>query len=147
MNKWLEAAKVIREVMDTAGSMLTEAQAAKVPTLYAPWKPDMVITQEMIDTNQSRYQFGGKVYFAYQPHTSQADWTPDIAASLYKLLDVEHAGTIDDPIPAAVGLTYKKDLYYLEGETLYLCIRQDTNEGTTLHFLPSALVGNYFEIA
>ena len=57
-------------------------------------------------------------------------------------------GTIDDPIPAAAGMEYIYGKYYIEGETVYICKRIGEAEGGTivLQFLPSALVGQYFEV-
>ena len=47
---------------------------------------------------------------------------------------------------AAVGMRYYKDLYYADGDKIYLCTRDDTNgQGTILHYVPSQLVGIYFE--
>ena len=49
---------------------------------------------------------------------------------------------------AAAGMRYYKDLYYLDGGKIYRCIRDDSNgQGTILHYLPSQLVGIYFEEA
>ena len=41
-------------------------------------------------------------------------------------------------------MRYIKGKYYKEGEDIYLCIRDDTGEGTILQYWPSVLVGNYF---
>lgn len=48
---------------------------------------------------------------------------------------------------AVAGMTYIKGLYYTENGTVYRCIRDDSADGsgTSLYYLPSALVGNYFE--
>ena len=64
------------------------------------------------------------------------------------LIDVTHAGTIDDPIPAAAGMEYTKGLYYIEGETVYLMSREGMEDGEsiTLAYLPSQLVGQYFTV-
>ena len=96
-----------------------------------------------------RYQFNGKLYKCRQAHTTQADWTPDITPALWTVIDVTHAGTIDDPIPAVAGMEYVYGKYYIEGETVYICKRTGEAEGGTivLQFLPSQLVGQYFEIA
>ena len=61
---------------------------------------------------------------------------------------ITHAGTIDDPIPAVAGMEYVYGKYYIEGETIYICKRTGEAEGGTivLQFLPSALVGQYFEV-
>ena len=49
---------------------------------------------------------------------------------------------------AAVGMRYYKDLYYADGGKTYKCIRDDSNgQGTILHYVPSQLVGIYFEEA
>ena len=76
-----------------------------------------------------------------------AVWTPDITPNLWTVIDVTHAGTIDDPIPAVAGMEYVYGKYYIEGKTIYLCKRTGEAEGGTivLQFLPSQLVGQYFE--
>lgn len=96
-----------------------------------------------------RYRYGDRLYKVVQPHTTQADWTPDVTPALWTVIDVTHAGTIDDPIPAVAGMEYVKGKYYVEGTTIYLMNRQGMNDGESvvLQFLPSALVGQYFEIA
>ena len=43
-------------------------------------------------------------------------------------------------------MRYYKDLCYKDGDKIYLCTRDDTNgQGTILHYVPSQLVGIYFE--
>ena len=95
-----------------------------------------------------RYQYGDRLYKVVQAHTTQADWTPDITPSLWTVIDVTHAGTIDDPIPAVAGMEYVYGKYYIEGKTIYICKRIGEAEGGTivLQFLPSQLVGQYFEV-
>lgn len=88
----------------------------------------------------------GKLYKVLTAHTSQTDWKPKNTPALYEPIDIEHGGTQNDPIPAAAGMTYYYDKYYSENGVLYRCIREDAAEGVVLHYLPSALVGNYFEI-
>ena len=49
---------------------------------------------------------------------------------------------------AAAGMRCYKDLYYADGSKTYKCIRDDSNgQGTILHYVPSQLVGIYFEEA
>ena len=95
-----------------------------------------------------RYQYGDRLYKVVQAHTTQADWTPDITPALWTVIDVTHAGTIDDPIPAVAGMEYVYGRYYIEGKTVYICKRIGEAEGGTivLQFLPSQLVGQYFEV-
>lgn len=88
-------------------------------------------------------QYNDKLYRVLQVHTAQANWTPDIAASLFVVIDKEHQGTLEDPIPAQVNMEYFSGKYYIENNTVYLCIR---DSGIALQHMPSALVGSYFEI-
>ena len=110
--------------------------------LYPVWAVGIAVAKD------SRYQYNGKLYKVIQAHTTQADWTPDITPNLWTVIDVTHAGTIDDPIPAVAGMEYVYGKYYIEGKTIYLCKRTGEAEGGTivLQFLPSQLVGQYFEI-
>ena len=58
-----------------------------------------------------------------QKHKLQADWKPGIeTASLYKIVEDEHAGTLDDPIPYVQGMAFEKDKYYKQYGVIYLCI-------------------------
>lgn len=108
--------------------------------MYPAW-----MSGESYDVGE-RLRYGENLYRVVQAHISQTDWTPDITPALYQIVKIGHSGTIDDPIEAAVGLNYVKDLYYIEESgDKYLCIRQDTDEGTVLYYLPHELVGVYFE--
>ena len=120
----------------------TDENALKVIDLFPLWAVGLTVTEG------ERYQYEGRVYKVGQEHTTQADWTPDKAPDLYVLVDVTHEGTIDDPIPAVAGMEYVYGKYYIEGETVYICKRTGEAEGGTivLQFLPSQLVGQYFEV-
>ena len=111
--------------------------------LYPVWAVGIAVAKD------SRYQYEGKLYKCVQAHTTQAHWTPDITPALWTVIDATHSGTIDDPIPASAGMEYVKGKYYVEGTTIYLMNREGMNDGESvvLQFLPSALVGQYFEIA
>ena len=77
MNKWLEAAKAVRAVMDTAGAMLTDEQAAAVTALYRPWESG--VDYPVGD----RRRYGGTLYRCLQAHTAQENWNPVDAPSLW----------------------------------------------------------------
>ena len=97
-----------------------------------------------------RIEHEGKLYKVVQAHTTQEGWSPDLTPALFEPIDVVNEGTLANPIIAAAGMCYFKDKYYLDetNSKIYLCIRDDTNgNGTVLHFMPSALVGVYFEVA
>lgn len=77
MGKWTEAAKVIRDVMDTAGAMLTDEQAATVPTLYRAWENGVDYAVG------DRRTYNGTLFKCLQAHTSQETWNPADAPSLW----------------------------------------------------------------
>lgn len=88
--------------------------------------------------------YNGKIYKCIQAHTAISSWVPSGTPTLWEVCIQGYEGTVRDPIPAEAGLRYFKDKYYLENGTLYLCIRDDTGEGTVLHHLPSTLTEDYF---
>lgn len=75
------------------------------------------------------------------------NWNPADAQAIWTAIDIEHTGTIDDPIPAAAGMEYTKGKYYIENDVIYLMNRAGMQDGesVTLQYLPSQLVGQYFE--
>ena len=121
---------------------LNDQLALKYSAMYPVWATGIAV-----EVGQ-RYQYGDRLYKVVQAHTTQADWTPDITPSLWTVIDVTHAGTIEDPIPAVAGMEYEYGKYYVEGETVYICQRTGEAVGgkITLYYLPSQLVGQYFEI-
>ena len=130
------------ELLAEARANITDERALKFQAMYPQWAVGLVV-----EVGQ-RYQYGGRLYKVVQAHTTQADWTPDVTPALWTVIDVTHAGTIDDPIPAVAGMEYVYGKYYIEGKTVYICKRTGEAEGGTivLQFLPSQLVGQYFEV-
>lgn len=85
-----------------------------------------------------------KLWRVRQTHTAQEDWMPSLeSASLWEVIEVEHAGTLDDPIPYSVPMEIFKDKYYTEDGITYLCTR---DSGIALSHPLSALVGVYVEL-
>lgn len=117
-----------------------DTAAVKVIDLYPTWAAGITVAVN------DRYQYQGKLYKAIQAHTTQDDWTPDITPSLWTVLEVEHSGTIDDPMPASRGMEYEYGKYYSEGDNIYLCERTGEAAGgkIVLQYLPSELIGQYF---
>ncbi len=88
-------------------------------------------------------QYGDKLYRVITNHVAEAHWTPNVSQSLFVVVDLEHAGTIEDPIPANANMMYYNGKYYIENDVLYLCTR---DSGIALQTLPSTLIGIYFEL-
>lgn len=133
----------LRPIIEQAAVSLSDGEAATVPELITAWAYPVAYAEG------DRRSYGGKVHKCRQAHTSQADWTPDKTPNLWAVIDAEHAGTQEDPIPAARGMEYEYGKYYLDGEDgkVYKCERTGEAAGgkIVLQYLPHELVGNYFK--
>ena len=132
----------LRPIIEQAAVSLSDGEAATVPELITAWSYPVDYAEG------ARRSFGGKVYKCRQGHTSQADWTPDKTPDLWAVIDAEHAGTQDDPIPASRGMEYEYGKYYLDSEDgkTYKCERTGEAAGgkIVLQYLPHELAGQYF---
>lgn len=137
-----QRAAELRPVIEAAATSLPDSEAAAAVELFPKWEcpHDYVVGDRVAD--------GGKLYKCQQAHTSQEGWNPAATPALWVVVDVEHAGTQDDPIPAAAGMEYEYGRYYLDPTDgkLYLCERTGEAAGgkIVLQFLPYELVGQYF---
>ena len=142
-----EVQQVAVLVAQMQAQALTDAQAITVKAIYQAWSPDGV--QYPVDYKVLQDDV---LYKCLQEHTSQENWAPGVAPSLWTAVQTgEHAGTLEDPIPVpetvtTAGFEYEKGKYYSEGSTVYLMDRQgmDAGDKITLYFVPSALIGQYF---
>ena len=125
-----------------ARATYSDAKALQYMELYPKWSEGIAVKVD------ERFQYGERLYKVVQSHTTQADWTPDITPALWTVIDIEHSGTLEDPIPAVASMEYIKGKYYIENGTIYLMNRQGMAEGESivLHYTPSQLVGQYFEV-
>ena len=118
---------------------LPDEKAAMIPLCYDAWKTDTAYKVG------DRVEYYGKLWKCHQAHTSQENWKPSIkTASLWEVINVENAGTLDDPIPYDQTMTVYNGKYYLEEGVIYKCIR---DSGQPLYATCASLVGNYFEVA
>ena len=132
----------LRPIIEQAAVSLSDGEAATVPELITAWAYPVDYAEG------DRRSYGGKVHKCRQGHTSQADWTPDKTPALWTVIDAEHAGTQDDPIPASRGMEYEYGKYYLDSEDgkTYKCERIGEAAGgkIVLQYLPHELLGQYF---
>lgn len=132
----------LRPMIEAAATSLPDSDAATAVELFPKW----VYPVSYIEGN--RVSDGGKLYKCQQAHTSQEGWKPSTTPALWVVIDVAHAGTQDDPIPASRGMEYEYGKYYLDSEDgkTYLCERIGEQSGNkiTLQYLPHELVGQYF---
>lgn len=142
----------LRPMIEQAAKSFTDAEAVKSPELVARWKDHIGEVVEpgdrMSDTDDDDVLHVYRVNDGHG-HTTQADWPPHKTPALWTIIDLEHAGTQDDPIPAARGMEYTYGLYYKDPEDtkLYLCERTGEQSGNkiTLQYLPHELAGSYFK--
>lgn len=133
----------LRPIIEQAAVSLSDDEAATVPELITAWAYPVAYAEG------DRRGYGGKVYKCRQAHTSQEGWKPSTTPALWVVIDVTHAGTQDDPIPASRGMEYEYGKHYLDSEDgkTYLCERTGEAAGgkIVLQYLPHELVGNYFK--
>ena len=86
----------------------------------------------------------GKLWRVRQAHTAQEEYTPSMAtAALFEVIEKEHSGEINDPIPYSVPMEIFAGKYYVEDGVIYLCTR---DSGTALSHSLKDLIGIYVEI-
>ena len=90
-----------------------------------------------------KVSYDGSLFEVIQKHTSQADWQPREAKSLFKAVQVEAEGTKDDVIQWEQGMVLEEGKFYLDNGVKYKCIR---DSGNPLYYSLDVLVGNYVEI-
>lgn len=127
-------------VVKEARKITDDQEALKVKCLYKEW--DKQIGREI---QVGEYiQYDNQLYRVLQAHTVQEDWKPGVGTeSLFIKIDVEHKGTIDDPIPFKVNMEVFKDKYYIEDNILYVCTRDSE---IALQQKASELINIYFEV-
>lgn len=137
-----ELARKLRPLIEQAVESLDDETAVQGVQLFPSWAAGVAVQVGQ------RYQYTGQLYKVVQAHTTQADWTPDKTPALWAAVAADpQQGTLDNPIPAVRGMEYTYGLYYSDGGKIYLCKRQGEADGGTivLQYLPSELVGHYFE--
>lgn len=144
----------LRPVIEQASASLSDGEAAKSPELFPRWADHIGETVKPGDRRSDMDE--SDVLHVYrvnkgQGHTTQENWPPHSTPAMWTIINVDHAGTQDDPISAARGMEYTYGLYYKDPEDtkLYLCERIGEQSGNkiTLQYLPHELVGQYFKEA
>lgn len=138
IDKAVSISSVVPMVINAIPMSNNEALARK--SSFPEWAEDLGEVKK-----GEKYQYNGKLYEVVQDHTTQANWSPSIyTASLWKMVDEEHSGTIDDAIPYTPPMEIFDGKYYKQNDVLYRCTR---SSGIPLSHDLSALVGIYVEKA
>ena len=119
---------------------LTNNEALSVKEMYPRWEDKVGSTIEI----GFIILYEGNLWKARQTHTALEVYPPSIhTASLYEVINEEHEGTMDDPIPYTPPMEIFKDKYYTQNGVVYLCTR---DSGVSLSHDLSSLVGIYVEL-
>ena len=147
------ALQAMMVVAKTSAQSLPDNLALQAAALYDDFEDVVGQTVEQ----GFKFRYGGKVWKTVQPKTIiQSIYLPGVGTeSLYAVINETNAGTISDPIPAQANMEYEYGKYYSENSKVYLCRRGGLSDEQaqamygqkiTLQFLPSQLIGQYFEI-
>lgn len=121
---------------------ISDADALRRPLLVYTWES---YTGKSLKTGQI-VSYSGRLWRVRQDITAvlEDQYPSTDTAALYEVIEVEHAGTKDDPIPYAQTMAIYNGKYYTEDNILYLCVR---DSGQPLYAALKDLVGNYVSTA
>lgn len=147
-----ETHEALRPYIEKAAESLDDNDAIKAVKLFPRW--DEHIGEAVTPGQRMSDEDADGVLRLYKVregkgHTTQKDWKPCLTPAMWAVVDETHAGTMEDPIPAARGMEYEYGKYYLDSEDgkTYKCERIGEAAGgkITLQYLPHELIGNYFK--
>ena len=120
---------------------LTDNEALSVKDFYPTWE------SKIGDNVEQGYKmlYDGNLWKVRQNHMVQEIYPPSLAtAALYEVIEEQHEGTLEDPIPYVPPMEIFNGKYYIQNNVIYKCTR---DSGTALSHDLSALVGLYVEKA
>lgn len=116
---------------------MTVEESLELAAYFPKWEVDKVMP------NGYKVSYEGSLFEVIQAHTSQADWNPRDAVSLFKVVQVVATGSIDDPIVWESGMVLEDGKYYMDGDVMYKATR---DSGNPLYYSLSDLVDTYVEV-
>ena len=160
IEKVISGKKAVVDQAKIASLTNTDAQAVEVKGLYADWEDDPDgYAYDVQNQKDKRRNFGGFLWNLNKNQQKQKDRFPGAEPTLWTQLVEGYEGSYSDPIPVpdsvnVSGFEYEYGKYYIENELVYLCKRGGVlnpesmyGQKEKLYFKPSALIGQYFEIA
>lgn len=105
MNK-LQSAEQLRKALQMFAQTLTDDEAMEVATVYPAWATATAYKVDEMVTYGENEVGDPQLYRCIQAHTSQDDWTPDVAVSLWSAI-----GLAPDDIPIWSQPTGSHDAY------------------------------------
>lgn len=91
MNR-LQAAEQFRKALQMFATSLTDEKALEVATIYDPWVIGKTYTVGEFVVYGETSVGDPQLYKVVQAHTSQADWAPNVATSLFVAIGLNASG-------------------------------------------------------
>ena len=113
MNK-LQFAEQFRKALQMFAASLSDEQAMEVATVYPAWADNTAYAVNTIVSYGENEVGDPQLYRCVQAHTSQSDWTPDVAVSLWSAI-----GIGGDGIPVWSQPTGAHDAYNIGDKVHY----------------------------
>lgn len=134
----LERAIELRSLIEKASASLDDETALTALELFAKWE----VGHEY--QTGDRVQYESKLYKCLQSHTSQADWIPTEAVSLWvEVAEPGQGDTPDNPIPYNNNMELFEGKYYSQFDVVYICFR---STGVPVYNNLADLVGLYVNV-
>ena len=94
MDNRLYVARQVNALFRLAGQNLdlTESEMMQIPDLFAPWEPGKAYAVDTILRHGVNEDGESQLWRVAQPHTSQADWEPGKAPSLFVAIGFTEKG-------------------------------------------------------
>lgn len=83
MTSLIEKAKLYRGIIEQSMQSVDDKTALEAIDLFKSWETNTAYTAG------ERMRYNGVLYKCIQSHTSQADWTPDVAKSLFVAVSLD----------------------------------------------------------
>lgn len=120
---------------------LTDNEALSVKDFYPTWESKIGDNVEI----GYKMTYGGNLWKVRQNHLIQEHYPPSKdTAALYEVVEEQHEGTIEDPIPYVPPMEIFSGKYYTQNGVKYRCTRDSL---TALTHDLNSLVGLYVELA
>lgn len=116
-----QRAEQFRYTLQLFARTLDEEKVLQIATIFDKWSPDGHSYEIGEYCTYGENESGDpQLYVCLQNHTSQSDWTPDTAVSLFKAVGVTEDGYPEWSQPVGASDAYMKgDIVSFEG-TLYI---------------------------
>lgn len=113
MNK-LQFAEQFRKALQMFAESLSDEKAMEIATVYPAWAENTAYSVDTIVSYGENEVGDPQLYRCVQAHTSQSDWTPDVAVSLWSGI-----GIAGDGVPVWSQPTGAHDAYNIGDRVHY----------------------------